>query len=49
MAKTSEAKKYEGIELEVKEEGFIGPRLPRVMTNEEFKTVMDRLLGDKYN
>ena len=49
MANTSEAKKYEGIELEVKEEGFIGPRLPRVMTNEEFKAVMDRLLGDKYN
>ena len=38
----------EHIELETKEDGFIGPRLPRVMTNEEFKTVMDKLLGHKY-
>ena len=38
----------ENIELETKEDGFIGPRLPRVMTNEEFKTLMDKLLGHKY-
>ena len=40
--------RYEDIELETKEDGFIGPRLPRVMTNEEFKTLMDKLLGHKY-
>ena len=40
--------RYEHVELEVKDEGFIGPRLPRVMSNEEFKTLMDKLLGYKY-
>ena len=35
------------IDLE-KEEGFIGPRLPRVMSNKEFRELMDKLLGDKY-
>ena len=49
LAKTSEVKKYEDIELEDKEEVFIGPRLPRVMTNGEFKAMMDKLLGDKYD
>ena len=48
VAKTSEAKS-DYIELEDKEEEFIGPRLPRVMTNGEFKALMDKLLGDKYN
>ena len=38
----------ENIELEEKEDGFIGPRLPRVMTDQEFKALMDKLLGDKY-
>ena len=47
LGKTSDDK-CEHIELETKEEGFIGPRLPRVMTNEEFKTLMDKLLGYKY-
>ena len=49
LVKTSDARKNEDIELEDKEEGFVGPKLPRVMTNKEFKAVMDRLLGDKYN
>ena len=44
---TSENKPRE-IELEQKEEGFIGPRLPRMLTDEEVKAVFDRLLGDKY-
>ena len=39
----------ENIELENKEEAFIGPRLPRVKSDEEFKTLMDKLLGDKYS
>ena len=30
-----------GIEIEDKEVGFIGPRLPRVMTNEEEKQCSD--------
>ena len=33
----------ENIELEDKEEAFIGPRLPRVMSDEEFKTLMDKV------
>ena len=32
-----------------KEEEFIGPRLPRVMSDEEFRELMDKLLGDKYS
>ena len=44
---TSENKHRE-VELEEKEEGFIGPRLPRMLTDEEVKAVFDRLLGDKY-
>ena len=36
------------IELEEKEEGFIGPRLPRMMTDEEVKALFKNLLGDKY-
>ena len=36
------------IELEEKEEGFIGPRLPRLMSDEEVKALLDRLLGDKW-
>ena len=39
----------ENIELKDKEEAFIGPRLPRVMSDKEFKTLMDKLLGDKYS
>ena len=48
VANTLEAK-CDNTELVDKEEGFIGPRLPRVMTNGEFKALMDKLLGDKYN
>ena len=42
--------KYENIELEEKEEGFIGPRLPRLMTDEEFKALMRELFpnSEKY-
>ena len=36
------------IELEEKHEGFIGPRLPRMLTDKEVKAIFDRLLGDKY-
>ena len=36
------------IELEEKDEGFIGPRLPRMLTDKEVKAIFDRLLGDKY-
>ena len=39
---------YENIELEEKPEGFIGPRLPRILTEEECKALFKRLLGDKY-
>ena len=46
-SETSE-NKFENIELEEKEEGFIGPRLPRVLTDEEFKLLLKRLLGDGY-
>ena len=44
---TIEAK---GIELEVKEDGFIGPRLPRVMTKEEVRALFRELFpnADKY-
>ena len=45
--KTSE-EKYKNIELEEKEEGFIGPRLPRMLTDDEVKAIFDKLLGDKY-
>ena len=40
--------KYTNIELEKKEDGFIGPRLPRMLTDEEVKAIFDKLLGDKY-
>ena len=40
--------KPKDIQLEEKEEGFIGPRLPRMLTDEEVKTIFDRLLGEKY-
>ena len=36
------------IQLEEQKEGFIGPRLPRMLTDEEVKAIFDRLLGDKY-
>ena len=41
-------KEYENIELEEKEDGFIGPRLPRLMTDEEFNTFCQKLLGNKH-
>ena len=47
LGKSSEDR-YKNIELEEKEEGFIGPRLPRMLTNEEVKALFDKLLGDKY-
>ena len=34
---------------EEKEEGFVGPRLPRMMNNKEFKALMDKFFGDKYD
>jgi len=37
------------IELEEKEIGFIGPRLPRLMTDEEFKAFSQRLLDTTYD
>ena len=40
--------KYENIELEEKEQGFIGPKLPRMLTDAEFKALVDKLSGDKY-
>ena len=39
---------HRDIELEVKEEGFIGPRLPRMLTDKKVKALFERLLGDKY-
>ena len=39
---------YMNVELEEKEQGFIGPRLPRMLTDEEVKAIFDKLLGDKY-
>ena len=41
--------KARDIELEEKDEGFLGPRLPRMLTNKEFKALMDKFFGDKYN
>ena len=38
---------YENSELEEKEIGFIGPRLPRMMSDEEFQALLTRLHGDK--
>ena len=38
---------YESFELEEKEIGFIGPRLPRMMSDEEFQALLTRLHGDK--
>ena len=38
---------YENIELEEKEQGFIGPKLPRMLTDAEFKALLDKLSGDK--
>ena len=46
--KTSSDLECKNIELEEKEEGFIGPRLPRMLTDDEVKAIFDRLLGDKY-
>ena len=40
--------RYMNVELEEKEEGFIGPRVPRMLTDEEVKAIFDKLLGDKY-
>ena len=39
-----------GIEIEDKEVGFIGPRLPRVMTKEEVRVLFRELFphSDKY-
>jgi len=36
------------IELEEKEEGFIGPSLPRVMSDEECKAFFEKLLGERF-
>ena len=36
------------LELKETDEGFIGPRLPRMLSDEEVKAMFDRLLGDKY-
>ena len=36
--------KARDIELEEKDEGFIGPRLPRMLTDKEVKAIFDRLL-----
>ena len=40
---------HDDIVLESKEEGFIGPRLPKVMTDKEFKALMDKHFADKYS
>ena len=40
--------RFKDVELEEKEEGFIGPRLPRILTEEEVKALIRRVLGDKY-
>ena len=48
LGKASEDR-YKNMELEEKEEGFIGPRLPRMMTDEEVKALFDKLLGNKYD
>ena len=47
-ARTNEDASQDKHQLEEKEEGFIGPRLPRMLTDEEVKAIFDRLLGDKY-
>ena len=39
---------YKDIELEEKTEGFVGPQLPRMMSNKEFKALMDTVFADKY-
>ena len=41
--------RHDDIVLESKEEGFIGPRLPKVMTDKEFKALMDKHFADKYS
>ena len=39
---------YEDIELlEKKPEGFIGPRLPIMLMDEEFEALLKKILGDK--
>ena len=48
LSKTSNTKCKE-IELEEKPEGFIGPRLPRMLTDEECEALFKKLLGEKYN
>ena len=48
LSEETSDEKYKNIELEEKEEGFIGPRLPRMLTDDEVKAIFDRLLGDKY-
>ena len=40
--------RFKDVELEEKEEGFIGPRLPRILTEVEVKPLIRRVLGDKY-
>ena len=47
LEKASEDR-YKNVELEEKEDGFIGPRLPRMLTDEEVKALIDKALGDKY-
>ena len=52
MGSNSEAEgrhEHDVIVLESKEEGFIGPRLPKVMTDKEFKALMDKHFADKYS
>ena len=46
-SETSE-NKFKNIELEEKEVGFIGPRLPRILTDEEFKSLLKKHLGNRY-
>ena len=48
LSEETSDEKCKNIELEEKEEGFIGPRLPRMLTDDEVKAIFDRLLGDKY-
>ena len=48
LSKTSNTNCKE-IELEEKPEGFIGPRLPRMLTDEECEALFKKLLGEKYN
>ena len=40
--------KHKDIELEEKQAGFIGPHLPRMLTDDEVKVLLDKLLDDKY-